>query len=82
MAAEKKEKVKKIEENVLTKTETGHGRKTFKRFHTKCLQGMSEQLLVRLAKQNSSREMYSPIRRHIKQQLKTQCSCHTSAFDT
>ena len=72
MAAEKKEKVKKIEENVLTKTETGHGRKTFKRFHTKCLQGMSEQLLVRLAKQNSSREMYSPIRRHIKQQLKTQ----------
>ena len=66
MAAEKKEKVKKIEENVLTKTETGHGRKTFKRFHTKCLQGMSEQLLVRLAKQNSSREMYSPFFFHFK----------------
>ena len=29
-------------------------------------QGMSEQLLVRLTKQNSSIEMYSPIRRHIK----------------
>ena len=72
MAAEKKEKVKKIEETLLTKTETGYGRKTFKRFHTKCLQGMSEQLLVRLTKQNSSREMYSPIRRHIKQQIKTQ----------
>ena len=33
---------------------------------------MSEQVLVRLTKQNSSREMYSPIRRHIKEQLKTQ----------
>ena len=47
---ENKEQVEKIEENVLTKTRQGHGRKTFKRFDTKCLQGMSEQLLVRLIK--------------------------------
>ena len=33
-------------------------------------------MLVRLTKQNSSREMYSPIRRHIKKMK------NTSAFDT
>ena len=32
------------------------------------IKGMSEQLLVRLTKQNSSREMHSPIRRHIKKE--------------
>ena len=36
---------------------------------------MSEQLLMRLSKWNSSREMYSPIRRHIT--IKT-----SSAFDS
>ena len=49
----------KTKQNTIKTTKTQN-----KKQRNKTKQGMSEQLMVRLTKQNKSREMYLPIRRH------------------